>query len=91
VNKVSVAIGFSRVAEMALLQAWPRSSWRRRRNGTVMKYILVPLLMAAAVIVTVELHRALRAYLKFRGKRLVSCPETHKPAAADALSPGGQP
>jgi hypothetical protein len=56
-----------------------------------MKYILVPLLMAAAVIVTVGLHRALRAYLEFRGKRLVSCPETHKPAAAYALSPGGQP
>jgi hypothetical protein len=35
----------------------------------------------AAVLVVVGLRRALRTYLKFRGKRLVSCPETHQAAA----------
>jgi hypothetical protein len=29
------------------------------------------------------LFRSLRAYLKLRGKRLVTCPETQKPAAVD--------
>jgi hypothetical protein len=46
-----------------------------------MKYILITLLVAVAVVVIVELRRALGTYLKFRGKRLVSCPETHQPAA----------
>jgi len=46
-----------------------------------MKYVLITFLVAAAVAVIVEFRRALRTYLKFRGKRLVSCPETHKPAA----------
>src|ERR1700687_1358417 len=44
-----------------------------------MKYILITLMIAAAVFVIVGLRRALRTYLKFRGKRLVLCPETHKP------------
>ena len=47
-----------------------------------MKYILITLIIAAVVfVIVVGLRRALRTYLKFRGKRLVSCPETHKPAA----------
>ena len=46
-----------------------------------MKYILITLMMVAVVLLVVGLRRALRTYLKFRGKRLVSCPETHKPAA----------
>ena len=46
-----------------------------------MEYIFFILISAAAVIVIVELRRALGTYVKFRGKRLVSCPETHKPAA----------
>lgn len=46
-----------------------------------MKYVLLTLLVVAAVFVVVELSRALRTYLKFRGKMLVSCPETHRPAA----------
>jgi hypothetical protein len=46
-----------------------------------MKYIFLTLVIAAAVFVIVGLRQALRTYLKFRGKRLVSCPETHKPAA----------
>lgn len=46
-----------------------------------MKYILLTLVIAGAVVVIVRLRRAVRTYLKFRGKRLVSCPETHKPTA----------
>jgi hypothetical protein len=46
-----------------------------------MKYILLTLAIGATVLVVVGLRRALRTYLKFRGKRLVSCPETHQPAA----------
>ena len=47
-----------------------------------MKYILlVTFAIAAGVLVPIGLRWALRTYLKFRGKRLVSCPETHKPAA----------
>ena len=46
-----------------------------------MKYILITLMMVGVVLLVVGLRRALQTYLKFRGKRLVSCPETHQPAA----------
>jgi hypothetical protein len=46
-----------------------------------MKYILFALLFAAVIAVVFEAVRALRTYLKFRGKRIVSCPETHQAAA----------
>jgi len=46
-----------------------------------MKYVLLIALIAVAVLAIVELSRALRTYLKFRGKRIVSCPETHQAAA----------
>jgi hypothetical protein len=47
-----------------------------------MKYILLLMLaITAAVLVVIGFRRGLRTYLKFRGKRLVSCPETHQPAA----------
>ena len=46
-----------------------------------MKYLLFSLITVAVVFVMVELRRALRAYLRFRGKMLVSCPETDRPAA----------
>ncbi len=46
-----------------------------------MKYIFLTLVIAAAAILIVGVRRALRTYLKFRGRRLVSCPETHQPAA----------
>jgi len=47
-----------------------------------MKYLLLfSLITVAVVFVMVELRRALRAYLRFRGKMLVSCPETDRPAA----------
>lgn len=49
-----------------------------------MNYLLlatVPVGFTALVLVAVSLRRASRVYLTFRGQRLVSCPETHKPAA----------
>jgi hypothetical protein len=46
-----------------------------------MSSIFVTSLVLAAVLVFFGLRRAVRAYLKFRGQRLVSCPETHRPAA----------
>ena len=46
-----------------------------------MKYMLLTLPVVAGVFVVVELWRALRTYLKFRGRMLVSCPETHRPTA----------
>jgi hypothetical protein len=46
-----------------------------------MEFIIVTLLILAAVLVATGLRRAFRTYLMLRGKRLVSCPETHQPAA----------
>ena len=50
-----------------------------------MNYILVGVVTIAVVLLAiglgVGLSRALRTYLKFRGKRIVSCPETHQAAA----------
>jgi len=46
-----------------------------------MDFILITLITFAAVLVVVQFHRALQTYLKFRGKRIVSCPETHRAAA----------
>jgi len=46
-----------------------------------MDFILITLITFAAVFVIVELTRGLQTYLKFRGKRIVSCPETHQDAA----------
>jgi hypothetical protein len=45
-----------------------------------MKYFVFTLVMVVGVLAALELRRALRTYLKFRGKMLVSCPETHQPA-----------
>lgn len=46
-----------------------------------MTYILLGLAAAVVVAVVYEITRALRTYLKFRGKRIISCPENHQPAA----------
>lgn len=46
-----------------------------------MKYMLIALAILIVVAAAVELARGLRTYLKFRGKRIVSCPETHQAAA----------
>ena len=46
-----------------------------------MEFILVIVITFVTVFVLVELSRALQTYLKFRGRRIVSCPETHCDAA----------
>ncbi len=51
-----------------------------------MKYALLVLAIAIVVSVTFELARALRTYFKFRGKRIVSCPENHQPAVVSVAA-----
>jgi hypothetical protein len=46
-----------------------------------MTYILCALAVLAAGVLAFGVNRGLRTYLKFRGKRIVSCPETHQAAA----------
>ena len=46
-----------------------------------MNYVFVGLALAAAALLMFGLARALRTYLKFRGERIVLCPETHQAAA----------
>jgi hypothetical protein len=50
------------------------------------KYILLTLAVAVGVALVFELKRVLRTYLKFRGKRIVSCPETHQPAGVSVAA-----
>jgi hypothetical protein len=45
-----------------------------------MPYVLL-VLAAALVVVVFELMRSLGIYRKFRGDRIISCPENHLPAA----------
>jgi hypothetical protein len=51
-----------------------------------MLYILGVLAAAVVVGVAFELTRALQAYFKFRGKRIVSCPENHQRAAVSVAA-----
>lgn len=46
-----------------------------------MIYILYAAVLAVVALLIGVLSRALETYLKFGGKRIVSCPETHEPAA----------
>jgi hypothetical protein len=47
---------------------------------TVLTIIIAVMVLAAGLFV-LRAVPGVRAYLNFRGKRLVTCPETHKPAA----------
>ncbi|HYL84919.1 MAG TPA: hypothetical protein VE263_11840 [Candidatus Angelobacter sp.] len=51
-----------------------------------MKYILLVLVAAIFVSVVFELSRALRTYFKFRGKRIITCPENHQAAAVSVAA-----
>ena len=49
-----------------------------------MNYVFVGVVVAVGLLMVglgVRLRRAARTYLKFRGARIVSCPETHEAAA----------
>jgi len=45
--------------------------------------IIIAVLVIGAGLFLVRAFPAFRAYFNFRGKRLVTCPETHKPEAVD--------
>lgn len=51
-----------------------------------MLYLLIVLMAAIAVAVVFEVTRALRTYFKFRGKRIITCPENHQPAAVSVAA-----
>jgi len=44
-----------------------------------MRYVLLGLLVVLVPAIVYEAIRALGTYLKFRGKRIVTCPENHRP------------
>lgn len=46
-----------------------------------MNYILLVAAITTVALLAFGLRRYLGVYLKFRGQRIVSCPETHRPAA----------
>jgi hypothetical protein len=48
-----------------------------------MKFFLLTFLVVVALAAAVAAFRAFRTYLKFRGKRIVSCPENHEAAAVN--------
>ena len=48
---------------------------------TLLNYLLIAAGSLAAIYGIFRLSRAVRVYLAFRGNRLVSCPENHRPAA----------
>ncbi len=48
---------------------------------TFLNYLLIAAGSLAAIYGIFRLIRAVRVYLAFRGNRLVSCPENHRPAA----------
>jgi hypothetical protein len=51
--------------------------------GNVLYWIVLVTGAAAAIYVLYRLYGGARTYFKFRGKRLVTCPETHKTAAVE--------
>jgi hypothetical protein len=53
-------------------------------TGTIL--LVVALLTLAVALFVFRAIPGVRAYFKYRGKRLVTCPETHKPAAVDVAA-----
>jgi hypothetical protein len=47
----------------------------------IANYLLIAAASMAAIYAIFRVAQAVRVYATFRGKRLVSCPETHQPAA----------
>jgi len=48
---------------------------------TYLLLAIVAISLVALVAVAMSLRRATSTYVKFRGERIVTCPETHQPAA----------
>ncbi len=53
---------------------------------TALTLVLIALAIVVAGFILARSIPALSAYFEFRGKRLVTCPETHKPAAVDVAA-----
>ena len=49
--------------------------------GTILFWFVLVTIAAVAIYVLDRLYGSARVYFEFRGKRLVTCPETEKPAA----------
>ena len=72
-------LGRDRVRAFRVL---PRSLPEPRQEGGEMTFYTLLFFAGALVIVVVfGLLRSLGAYRKFRGNRIISCPENHRPAA----------
>jgi len=56
--------------------------------GTIMTTLVLSVVIIAASLVIFILAPALRAFLRARGKRLVTCPETHCAAAVELDAKG---
>ena len=48
--------------------------------------IIIAVLVLAAALFVFRAVPGVRAFFRFRGKRLVTCPETHKPAAVEVAA-----
>jgi len=90
VNKVSVAIGFSRVAEMALLQAWPDHLGGGAGKD---RHEIHPCPFADGGRCHCDRRAPSRSARIFKVSWKEACVMSGdaQAAAADALSPGGQP
>lgn len=53
---------------------------------TLLTYLLIAAGSVAVIYGIYRLSRAVRVYLALRGKRLVSCPENHRPAAVQVAA-----
>ena len=51
-----------------------------------MKLLLIAIWAIAAAAAAILMYRTVRTYFKFRGKRIVSCPENHLAAAVDVAA-----
>ena len=57
--------------------------WKEAHMGTVMVVVILSLAGLALVVTIFVSVRGVLAYVRARGKRLVTCPETHCPAAIE--------
>lgn len=66
----------------------PWCKWKEARMGMVMEAVILSLSGLALGIMIFVSVKALRAYFRARGKRLVTCPETHCTAAVELDATG---
>jgi hypothetical protein len=64
------------------------SEWKEAHMGTIVIVLILSLVGLVVVVSTFALVRGFRAYLRTRGKRLVTCPENHCTAAVELDAQG---